>query len=551
MTARLPFPLVDEISRHCLQDDTPETVHIEVHLPGRLHHEGLRTAFHQALARHPRVLVRQLPPRWWHRHYTWQLAPAPDVDPVAFPPPGPDALTRARTRALTDCPPLDAAPPVRLEVIDAPHTTDAPQPAAPTGTVLLLTLHHTALDAPAGLRILATTADLYREATQSGPTPPPPTPPPPTARAPRQQARSEVRGERRGEGRTEAERAERAEPAERAQRVASPAPAPLTPSAPSPPSALSVLSPPSPPSPPSPAPSPYRPGPLTRPARLTPDHTATTAAPHRSTPRSPRPGNGMLLAVLPLPARPHHTHSTEHSPPSPHTVNDQLLVATHLMATHWNALHDRPAAPVIVTMPIDDRPRGPHMPIGNGTRLTPVAFPPIPSRSTARPQAPTPTVTHLLHHTAARTRALKSATPGPQLGFPSAALKSLPLPVGARRALTRALRALAAPWTPTALLSNIGRVPYPLDFGDTGGRATAVWFSAPARMPRGLSITTATTRDGDRIHLALRWSRALLDDAAAARLLALFRTSLATTASATTPPPPVGSAPRTEGGGTP
>ncbi|MCE4948477.1 condensation protein, partial [Streptomyces albulus] len=218
---------------------------------------------------------------------------------------------------------------------------------------------------------------------------------------------------------------------------------------------------------------------------------------------------------------------------------------------HWNALHDRPAAPVIVTMPIDDRPRGPHMPIGNGTRLTPVAFPPTPSRSTARPQAPTPTVTHLLHHTATRTRALKSATPGPQLGFPSAALTSLPLPVGARRALTRALRALAAPWTPTALLSNIGRVPYPLDFGDTGGRATAVWFSAPARMPRGLSITTATTRDGDRIHLALRWSRALLDDAAAARLLALFRTSLATTASATTPPPPVGSAPRTEGGGTP
>ncbi|MEU2364443.1 condensation protein [Streptomyces noursei] len=546
MTARLPFPLVDEISRHCLQDDTPETVHIEVHLPGRLHHEGLRTAFHQALARHPRVLVRQLPTRWWHRHYTWQLAPAPDVDPVAFPPPGPDALTRARTRALTDCPPLDAAPPVRLEVIDPPHTTDDHQPAAPTGTVLLFTLHHTALDAPAGLRILATTADLYRETTQSGPTPPPPTPPPPTARAPRHQARSEARGE----GRTQAERAERAQraqDAERTQRVAPPAPAPalapLTPSTPSTPSALS------PPSPPSPAPSPYHPGPLTRPARLAPDHTATT--PHRSTPRSPRPGNGMLLAALPLPARPHHTHTTEHSPPSPHTVNDQLLVATHLMATHWNALHDRPAAPVIVTMPIDDRPRGPHMPIGNGTRLTPVAFPPTPTRSPFLPQAPTPTVTHLLHHTATRTRALKSATPGPQLGFPSTALTSLPLPVGARRALTRTLRSLAAPWTPTALLSNIGRVPYPLDFGDTGGRATAVWFSAPARMPRGLSITTATTRDGDRIHLALRWSRALLDDAAAARLLALFRTSLATTASATTPPPPVGAAPRTEGGGTP
>ncbi|MER7987171.1 condensation protein [Streptomyces noursei] len=533
MTARLPFPLVDEISRHCLQDDTPETVHIEVHLPGRLDHEGLRTAFHQALARHPRVLVRQSPTRWWHRHYTWQLAPAPDVDPVAFPPPGPDALARARTRALTDCPPLDAAPPVRLEVIDPPHTTDDHQPAAPTGTVLLLTLHHTALDAPAGLRILATAADLYREAIRQGPTPPPPTPTPPmatppTARAPQQRARTEVRGE----GGAETERAEPAGPAERAE-----------PSAPLTPSALPALPAQSP------APSPYRPGPLTRPARLAPDHTATTATTHRSAPRSPRPGNGILLAALPLPTRPHPRRSTGHSPSSPHTVNDQLLVATHLMATHWNALHDRPTAPVIVTMPIDDRPRGPHMPIGNGTRLTPVAFPPTPTRGSFAPNAPT--VTHLLHQTAARTRALKSAAPGPQLGFPSTALTSLPLPVGARRALTRVLRALAAPWTPTALLSNIGRVPYPLDFGDAGGRATAVWFSAPARMPRGVSVTAAATRDGDRIHLALRWSRALLDDAAAAQLLALFRTSLAATASATTSPPPVGAAPRTEGGGAP
>ncbi|WP_274915845.1 hypothetical protein [Streptomyces sp. WZ-12] len=72
------------------------------------------------------------------------------------------------------------------------------------------------------------------------------------------------------------------------------------------------------------------------------------------------------------------------------------------MTTHWNARHDRPTAPVVITMPIDDRPRGPQMPIGNGTRLAPVHFPAPPRTGDA------PTPSDLLHHTAARTRALKS-----------------------------------------------------------------------------------------------------------------------------------------------
>ncbi|MET9112074.1 condensation protein, partial [Streptomyces zhihengii] len=89
---------------------------------------------------------------------------------------------------------------------------------------------------------------------------------------------------------------------------------------------------------------------------------------------------------------------------------------------------------------------------------------------------------------------------------------------------TRALRRAAGPWTSTTLLSNIGRIPYPLDFGDAG-RASAVWFSAPARMPRGLTFTTAST--GGRLHLALRWSRALLGDEDGARLRDLFAQRLA------------------------
>lgn len=93
------------------------------------------------------------------------------------------------------------------------------------------------------------------------------------------------------------------------------------------------------------------------------------------------------------------------------------------------------------------------------------------------------------------------------------------LPVTVRAALTRGLRRAAGPWTSTTLLSNIGRVPYPLDFGDAG-RAYAVWFSAPARLPRGLTVTTAST--AGRLHLALRWSKTLLSHGDGAHLRDLF-----------------------------
>ncbi|TJZ55683.1 condensation protein [Streptomyces piniterrae] len=477
--ARVPFPVVDEIARHCLQDDEPETVHIEVHLPGRVDHARLRAAFHQALVRHPRILMRQAPVQRWRRRYEWELTAAPDVDPVAFPPPGPDALARARERALADCPPLDASPPVRLEVIEQPVAADG---GAAT-TVLLLTINHTALDGPACLRVLATAAELYGGADNSPAPPPVRAPEPRTDRTPPDDAASPGVG-------------------------------------------------------------------LTRPARLAPDHRAATStgltrgrdgtgSTGTDTSNGNGNGNGMLIVELPVPARPPRVDGQ-----APYTVNDQLLVATCLMVARWNRSHGHSTSPVVVTMPVDDRPRGTEMPIGNGTRLVSVGFRPEERQDadllTADPPDPE-AVARLLRRTAARTRALKSA-PGSQLGLAGTLLTAPVLPVGLRRTLTRALRTAAAPWTSTTLLSNIGRIPYPLDFGDAG-RPTAVWFSAPARMPRGLTVTTVSV--GGRIQLALRWSHALLDDAAGARLGALFESSLAATAWA---PPPTPPALRAEGG---
>lgn len=213
---RVPFPVVDEVARHCLQEEEPETVHIEVHLPGRLDPDRLRRAFTEALHRHPRILMREARGPWYRRRYEWELTPGPDVEVVSFPPPSRDALRDARTRALLTAPPLSASPPIRLEVVagagpavgsEATDAVGEPAPTAghraagpasghpaPKGTVLFLTINHTALDGPACLRILATAAELYggKDDTPAAPpyaprtrrdrptwTPPPPGPHPP------------------------------------------------------------------------------------------------------------------------------------------------------------------------------------------------------------------------------------------------------------------------------------------------------------------------------------------------------------------------------------
>ncbi|MFG2889226.1 condensation protein [Streptomyces sp. NPDC048248] len=515
---RVPFPVVDEIARHCLQDDEPETVHIEVHLPGRIDHARIRTAFHQALARHPRILMRQAPVRWWRRRYAWQLTATPDTDPVLFPPPTADALAQARRRALVSCPPLDTSPPVRLEVIE--------RSGGAGGTVLLLTINHTALDGPACLRVLATAAELYGGADNS-PAPPPvrphgagpgidPTPPGsplPARRAFSRPARIAAdHGVGQGDGHAPGYAADGA-------------------------GDNSALSP-------APDPAPGQ--------GVVADSEGTGSGTeradhgnHKAAGGHRHNGNGMLIVELPVPARPPRVDGR-----APYTVNDQLLVATCLTVARWNRLHASPTSPVVVTMPVDDRPRGTDMPIGNGTRLVSVGFGPEEHRDAellcANPPDPD-AVTRLLRRTASRTRALKSAS-GSQLGLAGTLLTAPVLPVGLRAAATRALRTAAAPWTSTTLLSNIGRIAYPLDFGD-GGRPTAVWFSAPARMPRGLTVTTVSV--GGRIQLALRWSHALLDDTAGARLGALFANSLAATSwtgpSPEAPPPPLSPAPPAEG----
>lgn len=66
----------------------------------------------------------------------------------------------------------------------------------------------------------------------------------------------------------------------------------------------------------------------------------------------------------------------------------------------------------------------------------------------------------------------------------------------------------------TALLSNLGQVAEPPDFGDSAGPVGEIWFSAPGRMPCGLSIGVATV--GGRSHISFRHRWPLFGQAAAA-----------------------------------
>ncbi|MFW6690236.1 condensation protein [Streptomyces sp. MAR4 CNX-425] len=446
----VPFPTVDEVSLHCADPAEPETVHIELHFPGRFEPERLRTALAEAARRHPRFLQRKADSRWWHRRYRWQVTAEPDLDPVTFRAAGPGVLEAARERTMTDCPPLTAAPPVRLEVVE---TADG-------GSVLMTTVNHTAMDGPSCLRVLATAAEVYAAGAGAEP----PAPPSPGGAGPG------------GTGTRTA--------------PAKPAPAPPPPAA-------------------------GRSGP-TRPARIAADTSAPASAP--ASPGASATGNGMHLLDLPAPRR------TSYGA----TVNDQLLVATCLAAARWNRAHGQRSAPVRITMPVDNRSReSAEMPIGNGTRLTEVGFGPEErADAEALTGGETPdraAVARLLRATMARTHALKSE-PSHPLGLSGVLLTAPVLPVGVRGALARTLRRTAAPLMSTTLLSNLGRIVYPLAFGPAG-RPTAVWFSAPARMPRGLAITAAST--AGRLHLTVRYSRALLDHAAAVRIGELLQQGLA------------------------
>ena len=191
-------------------------------------------------------------------------------------------------------------------------------------------------------------------------------------------------------------------------------------------------------------------------------------------PAVPRPGNGSRA-----------------------TVNDLLIAALIETVTRWNTKRRRPPERIQISMPIDLRPPGHGDELGNLSRLCTVTV--EPSR-----------VADLTAAVAGQTRQAKS-TPGPVVSPAQAAVARTRLPVPVKRGLARlALHSVGAIGCDTSLLSNLGNITDPPEFGTL--TATRMWFSTSAHMPRGLSVGAVTV--GGRLHLCFRYRNALLDAAA-------------------------------------
>ncbi|HEY2157459.1 MAG TPA: hypothetical protein VGH33_17655 [Isosphaeraceae bacterium] len=184
------------------------------------------------------------------------------------------------------------------------------------------------------------------------------------------------------------------------------------------------------------------------------------------------------------------------------TINDLLLASLHRAIAIWNADRYQPCQTISVLMPVNLRPPEwrnevvANLTLGGAILSTPE------HRST--PES-------LLAAMTAQTRRVKA-------GDDFAAFLKKPLWV--RKLLLTLLLARGTRSMDAAVLSNLGRIDDVPDFGAEAGEVTEFWFSPPVVMPMGLAIGAASLKG--RLHLVMRYRRALFDDRVALRFSDLF-----------------------------
>ncbi|GAC1363133.1 MAG: hypothetical protein NVSMB32_04390 [Actinomycetota bacterium] len=156
---RIPFTPLDEAVYLLDNPVEPWTVQLEVRVGGRLDEERFRRALNIALAQHPMARARKAPTGAQGAGLAWEIARGPDVDPLTVCDcPDEVALTRERNDFYSLAIPLTTSPPLRMRLAHRPK-----------GDVVMLSLHHCAIDAPGGLRVLASIARAYAGAPDPSP----------------------------------------------------------------------------------------------------------------------------------------------------------------------------------------------------------------------------------------------------------------------------------------------------------------------------------------------------------------------------------------------
>ncbi len=246
------------------------------------------------------------------------------------------------------------------------------------------------------------------------------------------------------------------------------------------------------------------PGPVPGPrARLLPQRPARIAAE-----RGGQRGYGLQLTLLPgVPSvRPFEGGGKA-------TLNEALITALIAAIGRWNYQHGQPARPVRITVPFNARQAGDLQAAGNHSRLVTI---------TAVPPRPGDDIQPLMRDVADQARNARQR-PGPQLGRGSRSLAAIWCPAAVKCLIVRlVLRTVGPVVCDTAMLTNLGSVPDPPDFGQASSVTMA--FTAQAQLPRGLTVGVITA--GGQLQLALRYNRALFDASAADEFLAGLVTAL-------------------------
>jgi NRPS condensation-like uncharacterized protein len=219
------------------------------------------------------------------------------------------------------------------------------------------------------------------------------------------------------------------------------------------------------------------------------------APPARVAPRggSDRPGYGIHHVSVPVPKSPDRA-----------TVNDMLLAALHLAIAGWNNEQGATCRRIGVLMPVNLRPpEWKSEVVTNFVSESRVSTTPADRRTTQR----------VLEAVSTQTQRIKM---GEGAALMELLAKTARFPLWLKQPLSPFIWMTGNRLVDTAVLSNLGsldqgELPY---FGPEAGDVVGLWFSAPARMPCGLSLGAVTAAGA--LHLAFRYRYPLWGPAAAA-----------------------------------
>lgn len=198
----------------------------------------------------------------------------------------------------------------------------------------------------------------------------------------------------------------------------------------------------------------------------------------------------------------------------PGTVNDVLMAGLHLAIAAWNTEHGTTTGRISVLMPMNLRPKEwQNEVVTNFVLMTRVSTVPADRIS------PSTTLAAITAQTEHVKRWGTGASAIELLG------RSAHLPIWMKQSISPLLRATGNRLVDTALLSNLGKIADPPAFGPEAGETTGLWFSAPARLPCGISIGTATV--GGALDVSVRVRRPLLGEEASQRFTDTFLAELA------------------------